>query len=393
MEKGGLIFTFLLVLMFGVVSAQYSSGYGYGGFYLDDYVNGNFISYSILFVIFFWILQVILSRVPMFRGADGSKKQATIGALLFSTGITYWLYRSNWNFDNLIYRFGFSDGLTSVLLVLILLVVMFLVIKKIGFYGLFLLSGAALIVISFTDLVYDKISVLIIGIVLFVIGLWLWRRRENKPKEESFSSTQNINVNVGGSDNFQEDKRRKEEVLRRAENIANLRIRKDEEENQRKWQKAEARKQIEIDESKAYKEDSKRMRREETERLLREKKEKENRDWQRRYEEQQKKNQEIEKFRMRKEQEMQMRYEEKKRKKTEKEMMKAEEEARKEEARKIDDFRSNERKKLRNMYKRLNSELIKQEQFAIKGVDGAEDKVKKLKFEINELARSMKNLS
>ncbi|MBU2617008.1 MAG: hypothetical protein KKB79_03460, partial [Nanoarchaeota archaeon] len=121
MKKSVLIFAFLLVLMFGVVSAQYSSGYGYGGFYLDDYINGDFISYAILFVLFFWLLLVILSRVPMFRGADGSKKQAVIGALLFSTGITYWTYRSNWNLDNLIYRFGFSEGLTSLLLVLVLL--------------------------------------------------------------------------------------------------------------------------------------------------------------------------------------------------------------------------------------------------------------------------------
>lgn len=223
--KRGLVLALLLVLGIGVVSAYsssygYSGGYGFGGFYLDDYISGDFISYSIIFLIFLWLLQTILKRVPLFQ--EG--KTASIGALLLSAGITYGLYRSSWNLDRLIYSIGLPDGITSLILMAILLVAIFFAVKNFGLRGLFLFSGAVLIGISFTDLVYDTASVAVIGFVLFGIGAWLWRKHSRGGNNENNGNGGGANDGGVGQrmDNLAERRAQRERDRELGERMDNL---------------------------------------------------------------------------------------------------------------------------------------------------------------------------
>jgi len=201
MKKSVFVSLFLLVLTLGFASAQYYGSYNYGGFQVDNYVSPDFVLYSFILLISFWFLNLILSRVPLFHGSDGGRsKQSTIGAFLISVGITYWTYNSGWSIDNLFYRLGFSSGLSDILFPLVSLVVIVLVIWKFRVRGLFLGSGLLLITISFTELVYDKNSVLVIGVILLLVGFWLWnraRKKEAKKAAENNNGNPVVNVNVG----------------------------------------------------------------------------------------------------------------------------------------------------------------------------------------------------
>ena len=80
---------------------------------------------------------------------------------MIAAGITYWIYRTNFGIGDLFSGLGFPDELFSLLLPIVFLVLAVLAIWKFKLKGLFLLLGIGLIVVSFTDLVYEK------GIVIF----------------------------------------------------------------------------------------------------------------------------------------------------------------------------------------------------------------------------------
>ncbi|MDP3986741.1 MAG: hypothetical protein Q8P81_00775 [Nanoarchaeota archaeon] len=192
MKKSVLFIAFLSLIFMKLVSAQYYGSYGYGSFRLDDYINPDFVFYSLAWLFFFWILSVVLSRIPLFKSLPGEKgtKQSVVGALIISTIITYWIYRTGFGLEGLFYNLGFSEGVFGIVLSVVLLIAVCVVAWKWGLKALFLLSGVALFGVSLTDLVYEKTTVSILGAGLFLIGLWLWKRKRDKEKMSMGASPQ-----------------------------------------------------------------------------------------------------------------------------------------------------------------------------------------------------------
>lgn len=172
MEKRQLnrLIFFSVVLMFiSLVSAQFS---------LTEFFNNisaGVMILTILFLIIFIFLNWILTkRVSLF---EGSPVSAGIVSVLISLLAVYGMGRTSFDFEGFFYNIGFSPGLLWTILPLVFLGLLIVVLVKFKHWT-FLSLGALLVVLSFTELIYEKGIVLVAGIILLVIGIiWLIRRR------------------------------------------------------------------------------------------------------------------------------------------------------------------------------------------------------------------------
>ena len=183
--KRGLLGFPLLVLLTQVVSAQFFSGYG--GFSITNFfdsIDSATITLGLLFFIFFALIFYALSRV--FKDQYGQPNKGIAGtiALAVSLLIIYGIYRSGFNLGDLFYGFGIGKSALYLIALIIFIVLAIFLIKKIKLHGFLIVFGLLLILLTiFTDIFYEKLTALIIGIVLLLIGLFLWwRKRKRKRK-------------------------------------------------------------------------------------------------------------------------------------------------------------------------------------------------------------------
>ena len=182
--------------MIQFVSAQFFGSYG--SFSITDFfssIDPETITLGLLFFIFFALLFYATSRV--FKNQHGQPNKGIAGTIAFALAflIIYGIYRSGFSLENLFYGFGVSSDFISSILPIILLALAVLVIWGLGrkrdelgrktfslrrgLGGFFMLSGLLLILLSiFTDIFYEKTTALVIGIILFVIGLLLWKMKK-----------------------------------------------------------------------------------------------------------------------------------------------------------------------------------------------------------------------
>jgi len=189
MKRGILILVFLASLfLVNFVSAQFFDSYGGGGFFdgfgggrisLGDFFDSldpSTVIYGLLFFILFTVLTLALSRVKLFRDAQGQPNTIASGVVSFaiSAMIVYYLYRSGYNLESFFYDIGFSVDLFSFLLTVVFVLLAFVIIKRYRLGGFFIVSGLFVMFISiFTDLVYEKATAFLIGLILLVIGIFL----------------------------------------------------------------------------------------------------------------------------------------------------------------------------------------------------------------------------
>jgi len=189
MKRGVSILALLSSLFLtNFVSAQFFDGYGGGGYgrisladFLDS-LDPSTVVYGLLFFILFTLFILALSRIKLFRDVHGQPNKAAAGVVAFaiSAMTVYYLYRSGYNLESFFYDIGFSVDLFSFLLVIVLILAAFIIIKRFGFAGFFIVLGLFVMFISiFTDLIYERETAFFIGLVLFVIGIFL---RENVKK-------------------------------------------------------------------------------------------------------------------------------------------------------------------------------------------------------------------
>jgi len=177
-----------LIILFSInfVSAQFFSGYNRFSFrgFLDS-VDPSTMILITLFSLIFLFLTLILKRLPLFRDSYGYPNRAMIGitSAIISLFTIWWVNRSGLGIENFFYSLGLSSDLLYVILPIILLAVAIFIIIRWGFATAFLSFGLLLIVLTlFTKIFFEKGLVLTIGIVLFLIGLWLWNRRRRREK-------------------------------------------------------------------------------------------------------------------------------------------------------------------------------------------------------------------
>ena len=167
-----------MILLTQVVSAQFFGGYG--RFSITDFfssIEPATITLGLLFFIFFALIFYVLSRV--FKDQYGQPNKGIAGtiSLALSLLIIYGLYRTGFDLGNIFYNLGFSVGALYPILSVLFLIIAILLIRKLRFSGFLILFGLFIILLTiFTDIFYEKLVALTIGVVLFLIGVWLWRR-------------------------------------------------------------------------------------------------------------------------------------------------------------------------------------------------------------------------
>ena len=182
MKKGVPLLTLLASLfLINFVSAQFFDDYGWGGgISLGDFFDSldpSTVVYGLMFFIFFTIIFLILTKVNLFKGRrnhfgieEPNTMAAGVVSFAISALIVYYMYRQGYNLESFFYDLGFSIDLFSFLLAVVFLLVAFVIVKKFKFAGFFIVSGLFLMFISiFTDLIYEKATALLIGIILFIV--------------------------------------------------------------------------------------------------------------------------------------------------------------------------------------------------------------------------------
>tara|TARA_Y100000296_G_scaffold77134_1_gene98504 strand:+ start:73 stop:726 length:654 start_codon:yes stop_codon:yes gene_type:complete len=182
-KKGFLIFTLLFfgIIFINFVSAQY---YGSSLSNLLSSIDASTMILLLVLIISFAFINFSLSK-SVFRD---NKAIAGIIAFSISLGIIYWInsYGVGYYgidiegiFYDLSYNLGFSGDFLYTIIPLILLVGTIYFIWKFKISKVSLVLGILLIIASFTDFIYEKGIVLIIGIILVIVGFWFSKKSKN----------------------------------------------------------------------------------------------------------------------------------------------------------------------------------------------------------------------
>ena len=255
MQKRGLIFL-ILIASIGLVSAQA----GIGGF-LDAFGGENLLLLG-SFVISFVLINFILGRLPVFKHKSKQypykveKNKAVPGIISFilSLFIVYGINKLDFDIASFFSGFGIGQGtLELIAIVAIIGALLFLFWKFKSLVLLFL--GLILVVVSFTDLIYEKDAFLFVGIALIVAWILIkifFRKKkevaEIPPSEGPVTDTDRQQA-IRSEEDYKRklgelETRRKAERARTAERLKGERARRQELERQRQeLERAKAEKQ------------------------------------------------------------------------------------------------------------------------------------------------------
>ena len=184
MQKKGLLFLLLGIFLISFASAQSSLDLG-------NIFDSSLIIYGGTFVIFFAFINFLLGR-SIFKG-DESKTTRVVISLVISLMSVYGLSTGE-------FLSGFGTGyigdifignfLPTILTIIFIAGIVFFIWKW-GFSNVLMILGALSIIISLTNLAYEKNVFFVLGIIFLVIGLllkfkkpkvggWRWQRRQGR---------------------------------------------------------------------------------------------------------------------------------------------------------------------------------------------------------------------
>jgi hypothetical protein len=178
MKRGVLGFS-LLIFLTNFVSAQFYSGYNrfsITGFF--ESIDPQDMTLMVLFIVLLAFINMATSKI--FRNRYGEPDRAKAGGVAFFVTLfmVYGIHKTGFDFENLFYGLGISNDFLFLIISIIFLIAAIYMSKKVGFAGLLMVLGLLLSLITIsTDLIYEKGMALIIGIVVFLVGLGLWWRR------------------------------------------------------------------------------------------------------------------------------------------------------------------------------------------------------------------------
>lgn len=141
-------------------------------------IDPNTMLLGLLFVAFFAVLNFALFRMFKNKGTAG------IIAFCMSLGAVYGINKLNFDISDWVYGFGISENALYTIVPILILAGLIFMIWKLKLSRTLTLLGALLIIASFTPIIYEKSTVLIVGIILFVPGIILWiiNARKNSRK-------------------------------------------------------------------------------------------------------------------------------------------------------------------------------------------------------------------
>ncbi len=167
------VITFLSsVFLIPLISAQSISD-------IFSFIDAQTIFILVVFGVLGLLLSTILNKFPAFQGTT-----AGLISILLSLGATYGI--NKWfSLNDTLGNIGFSGDIFLYLLIAFLVLLVILLFKYRG-KTLMILGILLTLIALFTDLVNDKLTTLIIGAILFLIGtIWWWKRRNRLPGNPS----------------------------------------------------------------------------------------------------------------------------------------------------------------------------------------------------------------
>ncbi|MBI3623019.1 hypothetical protein HY212_02980 [Candidatus Pacearchaeota archaeon] len=169
------------ILLLSFVSA-YSYYPGYNGFSLSNFLNNidqSTLILGTLFLIFFAVLNFALGKT--FKGKDGepNKPVTAILSLGISLLIIYGLNRSGLNYENWVYSIGIPQEILWTIIPWIIIAGLVLLFWKLKLRGLLVLGGLLILIGITTNIVYEKSTVITIGVILILTyGIWKFITRK-----------------------------------------------------------------------------------------------------------------------------------------------------------------------------------------------------------------------
>lgn len=121
-----------------------------------------------LFIIFFALIHFILSRI--IRGSDGKPNSAIAGVISLAVSLLaiYGINKIGLDYESLLASIGISGDTLYTLLAIILVVGAIYLLIRVGSLGL-LIIGVSFLGVGLTNLVYEKTTFVVIGIVIIII--------------------------------------------------------------------------------------------------------------------------------------------------------------------------------------------------------------------------------
>ncbi|MBI2003899.1 hypothetical protein HYS72_00340 [Candidatus Pacearchaeota archaeon] len=171
----------LLFLILGIFLISFASAQSYGSsLNLGNIFDSSLIIYGGTFVIFFVFINFLLGR-SIFKG-DESKTSRVVISLVVSLMSVYGLstgeFLSGFG-TGYVGNFFVGDILPTIITIIFIAGIVFFIWKW-GFSNVLMILGALSIIISTTNLVYEKSVFFVLGIIFLVIGLLLKFRRQRK---------------------------------------------------------------------------------------------------------------------------------------------------------------------------------------------------------------------
>jgi len=186
MKKKDLLIVLSLFLL-NFISAQFFGGYSYGRFSLANFfdsIDPSTIIYGLIFFILFTVIFLVLVKLKLFKSARktpwGAEEPNTVAAGVVSFAMSflaiYYMYKNGYNLEAFFHELGFSGDLISLFLAIVIMLISIIVVIKFKLPGFFLISGLLLMLISvFTNLIYERGIAFLIGLGLFIMGIFSWK--------------------------------------------------------------------------------------------------------------------------------------------------------------------------------------------------------------------------
>jgi len=182
----------LLFLILGIFLISFASAQSYGSLDLGSIFDSSLIIYGGTFVIFFAFINFLLGK-SIFKG-DESKTTRIVISLVVSLMSVYGLstgeFLSGFG-TGYVGNFFVGDILPTIITIIFIAGIVYFIWRW-GFSNVLMILGALSIIISLTNLAYEKNVFFVLGIIFLVIGLllkfrkpkvggWKWGRNRNLP--------------------------------------------------------------------------------------------------------------------------------------------------------------------------------------------------------------------
>jgi len=171
--KKGFTASLLSILMIGLASAQFYSGYSRFSprSSLLDIFDAETVFYGGTFIIIFGFTFYALSK--FLKKPTGEANTGIAGSIAFAISAmsVYGLYWSRFDISNYLPSSGFFYNIPSSIIPLAFLIALIFMIWKFGISNSMIVLGLFLMAITFTDFVYEKGAIGLIGLLALITGM------------------------------------------------------------------------------------------------------------------------------------------------------------------------------------------------------------------------------